>query len=143
MTRIRHKRWNDAVDDEDGTRILLSRFRPRGVAKSKETWTEWHRELSPSEPLHAAWYGKLGVTITFAQYKARFLEEMKEQQGWIDALADRVRRGETVTLLCSSACVDPAHCHRTLIKALIEEAVEGATGSSKGGPALGLTRRRR
>ena len=25
-------------------------------------------------------------------------------------------------MLCSSACVDPARCHRTIIKALLEEA---------------------
>jgi hypothetical protein len=35
-------------------------------------------------------------------------------------LAARARGGETVTLLCSSACVDPARCHRTLLKELID-----------------------
>lgn len=28
--------------------------------------------------------------------------------------------GETITLLCSSACVDAAWCHRTLLKGLVE-----------------------
>lgn len=134
MQPIGSKRWNDPVDVDDGTRILIARFRPRGVARGNETWSEWHRELSPSEPLHAAWYGKLGVTITFEQYEARFLEEMREQQGWIDELARRVRAGhgasagpgEKITLLCSSACVDPARCHRTLIKRLIEDAAARA-----------------
>ena len=110
------------MSPDDGTRILISRFRPRGLPKGAETWTEWHRELSPSEPLHAAWYGKLGVTITFEQYKTRFIEEMQEVSGFIDELARRVKRGETITLLCSSACTDPRHCHRTLVKALVEEA---------------------
>jgi hypothetical protein len=31
--------------------------------------------------------------------------------------------GVTVTLLCSSACVDEEQCHRTLLKELIERAV--------------------
>ncbi len=123
MAKLGSKRWNDPIDDDDGTRILIARFRPRGLAKGKETWSEWHRELSPSEPLHAAWYGKLGVTITFEQYERSFLTEMREQQGWIDELARRLKRGESLTLLCSSACVDPAHCHRTLIKRLVEEAL--------------------
>jgi len=121
--RIGSKRWNDPIDDDDGTRILISRFRPRGVARAKETWSEWHRELSPSEPLHAAFYGKLGAEITFAQYEARFLEEMATQQGWIDALAARVKKGERLTLLCSSACTDPRVCHRTLVIALVERAL--------------------
>ena len=33
-----------------------------------------------------------------------------------------LQRGETITLLCSSACVDPSRCHRTIVKALIENA---------------------
>jgi len=36
-------------------------------------------------------------------------------------LAEQVAAGKTITLLCSSACTDPTHCHRTLLKQLIEE----------------------
>lgn len=117
------KRWNDPVSPDDGTRILVSLFRPRGVPRSEETWHEWHKELAPSEPLHAAWYGKLGIDLSFAQYRQRFLEEMKEKEGFIDELARRVEKGERLTLLCSSACTDPRHCHRTLLIELIEEAL--------------------
>jgi len=35
-------------------------------------------------------------------------------------LARRVAAGETITLLCSSACTDPERCHRTLLARLIE-----------------------
>jgi len=38
-------------------------------------------------------------------------------------LAARVRQGETITLLCSSACVDESRCHRSLLRELIESAV--------------------
>ena len=121
-TRIGSKRWNDAVSEDDGTRILVSRFRPRGVSRARETWSEWQRELAPSEPLHAAYYGKLGVEITDAQYRAAFREEMREQSGWIAELARRADRGEQLTLLCSSACTDPQRCHRTMVIELIEAA---------------------
>ena len=120
---IGSKRWNDPVDDDDGTRILIARFRPRGVAKHKETWSEWHRELAPSEPLHAAYYGKLGVAITWEQYRTKFLAEMQAQTMHIDALALRVQRGERVTLLCSNACTNAAKCHRTLVIALVRDAI--------------------
>jgi uncharacterized protein YeaO (DUF488 family) len=124
---IGSKRWNDPVHDDDGTRILVSRFRPRGVAKEKETWHEWHRELSPSEPLHAAYYGKLGVAITWEQYRRKFLEEMEQQTMHIDALALRVQRGERITLLCSNACTDASKCHRTLVIGLVKEAMAHQT----------------
>ena len=35
-------------------------------------------------------------------------------------LARRVAAGETLTLLCSSACTDPSRCHRTLLQRQIE-----------------------
>ncbi len=120
---IGSKRWNDPAHDDDGTRILVSRFRPRGVAKAYEAWVEWHRELSPSEPLHAAYYGKLGVAITWEQYRSKFLEEMQQQTMHIDALALRVERGERITLLCSNACADATKCHRTLVIGLVTEAL--------------------
>jgi hypothetical protein len=49
---------------------------------------------------------------------------MKAQQEKITDLARRVVAGETITLLCSSACEDATHCHRTLLKGLIEEAIQ-------------------
>ncbi len=52
---------------------------------------------------------------------------MKEQQESIDLLAEKVASGKTITLLCSSACVDETHCHRTLLKQLIEARVAEST----------------
>jgi Active DUF488-N3 subclade len=46
----------------------------------------------------------------------------------IARIAALVARDEGVTLLCSSACVDAEQCHRTLLKGLIEEDVEGRRG---------------
>lgn len=119
---IRTKRWNDPRDAEDGYRVLVCRYRPRGVREADETWDVWCKALAPSQELHAAAYGKSGPPITWEEYEERFAAEMKRQRFWIDGLAQRVRRGETVTLVCSSACVDAARCHRTLVKELVERA---------------------
>ena len=48
---------------------------------------------------------------------------MEGQRALIDQLATRVAAGETLTLLCSSACNDPGKCHRMLLKKLIEDRV--------------------
>jgi uncharacterized protein YeaO (DUF488 family) len=50
---------------------------------------------------------------------------MEAQRDRIAELAQRVAAGETITLLCSSACTNPVQCHRTLLKALIEEMLPG------------------
>jgi uncharacterized protein YeaO (DUF488 family) len=119
---VRAKRWNDPPEPDDGFRVLVCRFRPRGVTKAEETWEEWWPELGPSRALHAAYWGKTGPRLSFDEYRPRYLEEMGAQAFRIRALADRAASGETVTLLCSSACTDPALCHRTLLAGLIERA---------------------
>jgi uncharacterized protein YeaO (DUF488 family) len=121
---VRTKRWNDPAEADDGFRLLVSRYRPRGVSKAAETWEEWWPDLGPSRELHATFWGKSGEPITFADYAPRYLEEMHRQTFRIRALADRVAGGETLTLLCSSACVDPARCHRTLLARLVGQAAQ-------------------
>jgi uncharacterized protein YeaO (DUF488 family) len=121
---IRTKRWCDPVEADDGFRLLICRYRPRALKKKDETWTLWRANLGPSRELHAAFYGKHGQEpIGWEVYRRRYLEEMKEQADEIDVLAEMVAGGKTVTLLCSSACTDEAHCHRTLLKELIEQQV--------------------
>src|SRR5437870_10666546 len=119
---IKTKRWNDPRKRDDVFRLLICRYRPRGVPKADETWDEWCPELGPSEKLHADFYGKNGPPIGWDEYRRRYLEEMEgqEQQKDIEELAELVAEGKTITLLCSSACEDPAHCHRTLLRELIE-----------------------
>jgi len=119
---IRTRRWNDPSQPDDGLRVLVTRYRPRGVAKADETWDVWWPELGPSRELHAAVYGKSGPAIGWGAYAERYLAEMTAQRDAIRRLAARVESGQTVTLLCSSACADPQHCHRTLLARLIEDA---------------------
>jgi uncharacterized protein YeaO (DUF488 family) len=123
---IKTKRWDDPREADDGFRLLICRYRPRALPKKKETWDLWWSQLGPSKELHAAFYGKHGqLPINLAEYTRRYLDEMKgeEQRESIAVLAEKVAEGKTITLLCSSACTDPAHCHRTLLKELIEEQV--------------------
>ena len=127
---IKTKRWNDRREADDGFRLLICRYRPRALPKSKETWDLWWSQLGPSKALHAAFYGKNGQTpLTWEEYRRRYLAEMQgeTQQESIAILAEKVAAGQTITLLCSSACGDATHCHRTLLKGLIEEQVSKAT----------------
>lgn len=118
---IKTKRFNDPVDDDDGYRLLVTRYRPRGIRSEDESWSGWLPQLGPSRELHADAYGKKGREITFDEYRSRYLREMESNTFLIQGLADRVKNGETITLLCSSACVDPERCHRRLLEALITE----------------------
>lgn len=119
---IRTRRWNDPAEPDDGLRILITRYRPRGVAKADETWDEWRPDLGPSRELHAAVYGKGGRTqITWMTYLARYRAEMRQQREAIDDLARQVAAGQQITLLCSSSCDRESRCHRSVLRDLIEK----------------------
>jgi uncharacterized protein YeaO (DUF488 family) len=117
---IHTKRWCDKRAKSDGYRLLICRYRPRGVRKEDETWDGWCPDLGPSRQLHADYYGKHGPPISWDEYRERYLEEMKVQAEVIEELKRLVAEGKTITLLCSSACTDASRCHRTLLRELIE-----------------------
>ena len=126
---IKTKRWNDKKEKDDGYRLLICRYRPRALPKAKENWDGWCPDLGPSRQLHADFYGKSGSPpISWEVYRERYLEEMKPQKEMIAELAALVAEGKTITLLCSSACTNSSHCHRTLLKGLIEAEVEKIRG---------------
>lgn len=119
---IKTKRWCVPAEPDDGLRVLVCRYRPRGLPKAKETWDVWLRDLGPSPELFDAFYGKGRTPITLDEYRERYTREMQAQQEKIAELAARVDRGETVTLLCSKDCILEQACHRSMLAGLIQEA---------------------
>jgi uncharacterized protein YeaO (DUF488 family) len=131
---IRTRRWNDKRKKGDGFRLLICRYRPRALRKEDETWDQWWPQFGPSKELHAAFYGKKGPPITWEEYRTRYLQEMQAQAELIDELAALVREGKTITLLCSSACEDESHCHRSLLRQLIEDRLAATTATEQPPP---------
>lgn len=127
---IKTRRWNDPGGPDQGFRLLVTRYRPRGVRKEDETWDQWMPALGPSKELHAAVYADRSSPIPWAQYRRRYLQEQRQNQDVIKDLAKRVRAGETITLLCSSACVREERCHRSLLRQLIEQAAADEVGDA-------------
>jgi uncharacterized protein YeaO (DUF488 family) len=126
---LKTKRWDDPAEPDDGFRLLVTRYRPRGVSKADETWDAWQPALGPTKELHRAVYTTSSTPIPWPQYRRRYLEEQRDNQDAIEALARRVAAGETITLLCSTACVREARCHRSILRELIEAAAASPAGS--------------
>ncbi len=115
---IKIKRWCHKSEVDDGFRILICRYRPRGLLKRNETWHIWLSQLAPSRELHAKAYGKHGqAPLMWEQYVIRYHREQenRETQSIIECLAYIVQSGLNITLLCSSACVMESRCHRSLL----------------------------
>jgi uncharacterized protein YeaO (DUF488 family) len=125
---IATKRLGAPPAPSDGTRILVTRYRPRAVRRGAETWAEWDQRLAPSVGLLDLCFGKERASgrvvsgarppIAWAEFVRRFRAEMRAPAAQ-EALAElRVRaRTETVTLLCY--CADETRCHRSLLAALL------------------------
>ena len=108
--------------DEDGTRLLVMRYWPRGV--SREHVDLWMKHLGPSPELLNWCLGKPTsnghVSIPAgSDWMTIYRDEMAKQTDVIKELYERHKAGETITLLCS--CHDKAECHRTILRDMILE----------------------
>ena len=91
---IRTKRVYEPPASEDGTRVLVDRFWPRGLSKDAARIDWWARELAPSDRLRR-WFGH--SPPRFRQFVERYRLELNsgEAAARLKALAAQ----RTVTLV--------------------------------------------
>ena len=119
---VKTKSIRDPIEASDGKRILVMRHWARPYSRAKlqvEGEGQWLRNLAPSESLLKDWKNQ---AIDWEEYVKRFYEEMAHQHEFIAALAKEAMTG-TITLLCQEDEDDP-HCHRHLLKNMIEDAMK-------------------
>lgn len=110
--------YYDKAEESDGVRILVMRRWCRPLSKEKAKIDEWLKELGPSSELLDDWnINRIG----WLEYEKRYLKEMETQVKLIKNLAERSKT-ETITLLCKEPTDE--HCHRRLLKELIEMAAD-------------------
>ena len=101
-------------DDSDGTRILITRFYPRGVRKGH--FDEWVRELAPSVELLKGY--KEG-TIDQEQFRLQFFTQIQSNISSLEALQSisEMAKKNDITLLCYER--DGEFCHRHLVNDMV------------------------
>lgn len=116
---VRTKSIYDAPSEEDGRRVLVTQYWPRGVPR--ERVDEYVRALAPSRELVR---GYKDGRIDWTSFRDRYLAEMQrpEAVAQIQRLAATSRERD-VTLMCT--CRDGENCHRYLLCGLIERAAAG------------------
>lgn len=114
---MRVRRVYEPASEEDGSRILVDRLWPRGLARDAARLDEWLADVAPSASLRR-WYGH--DPRRFAEFRDRYLAELDEPER-ADAL-DRLRAaagdGE-LTLLTATRDVDHSHA------VVLAEALDG------------------
>jgi uncharacterized protein YeaO (DUF488 family) len=92
---MRVKRVYDEPAAEDGTRILVDRLWPRGIAKEKARIDEWLKEIAPSDELRK-WFGH--DPARWEAFRERYRQELVEKAELVAGLRKLAAEG-TVTLL--------------------------------------------
>ena len=125
------KSVHSPIEPGDGLRILAARGRGRGLPANR--FDVWMANLGPSEELRDA---ILAGRISWSEYRRRYLKELRETGG-VDVRNKRIKNHgqkftlrllqhlaetQTVTLLCHCA-EEEKHCHRHLLKALLEKEI--------------------
>jgi uncharacterized protein YeaO (DUF488 family) len=92
---LRLKRVYEPPETTDGYRVLIDRLWPRGVSKERARLAAWVPQIAPSEELRR-WFGH--EPRRFAEFKRRYIDELRCQRARLTELRRRARR-EPVTLL--------------------------------------------
>ena len=113
-TTIRTKSIHAPAGDDDGLRVLVTRFHPRGVRK--ERYDVWCRDLAPSKELLAR--HKEGK-IRWDRFLRALSSEIRGNEAGRKMIMELNREGRrrNVTLLCYER--DGMPCHRHLVKMLV------------------------
>ncbi|MHB8568024.1 MAG: DUF488 domain-containing protein [Nitrososphaerales archaeon] len=102
----------DEPERSDGVRILVMRLWPRGIKKSSAD--AWMKDLGCERELMTEWR-RGGVKLNI--FRVRYVDSLRKhgaKQDLLNELVDQVRRGRTLTLLCSRS--DSRKCHRFILK---------------------------
>ena len=112
---IRLKRIYDPPSEDEGYRVLSTRYWPRGVPKAAVN--EYTTKTAPSRELLREFKHE---GLSWEDYVPRYLDEMQaeEAQSAIQRLAT-MAKSDRITLMC--ICPDEDRCHRSLLRELIIE----------------------
>jgi uncharacterized protein YeaO (DUF488 family) len=112
---VRTKSIFQPAERQDGYRILITRFYPRGVPR--ERFNEWAYGLSPSPELLFAY--KEG-RIDWDTFAHEFVVQLGREAGCAEAIQTlhELSQTEDITLLCFEKDGNP--CHRHLVRDVVE-----------------------
>ncbi len=114
---IKTKSIYEQASDNDGLRVLVMRYWPRGIRK--RVCGLWLKALGPSAVLIREWKDE---AIGWEEFRKRYIAEFESDADKSEALAElkeiiKRANGSPVTLLCS--CKDE-RCHRFIIQEMLK-----------------------
>ncbi|MFD3918331.1 DUF488 domain-containing protein [Streptomyces sp. NPDC058595] len=116
---VRIRRAYEAAEPGDGTRVLVDRLWPRGLAKTDAVFDDWLKTAAPSAELRK-WYGH--DPERFPEFADRYRAELAEAgSAASEALERLVELAAEGTLTLLTATKDLEHSHPRVLAAGITE----------------------
>ncbi len=109
------KRAYDAVEPEDGYRVLIDHVWPRGISRERARLDEWARELAPSDELRR-WFDH--VPERFEEFRERYRRELQAHPELLEQLRERARTGR-VTIVYAAR--DREHNNAVVLAELLRD----------------------
>lgn len=118
MKELRIKRIYEAIEEQDGYRVLTDRLWPRGIAKAKAAIDLWEKTVAPSTELRE-WFGH--IPERFPEFTERYLQELEDNS---DAtkfveLCQKQLEKSNVTLLYGAK--DEVHNQAVVLQSFINQ----------------------
>jgi uncharacterized protein YeaO (DUF488 family) len=116
---IKLKRVYEAPAASDGTRILVDRLWPRGIAKAKARVDLWLKDIAPSDALRERFHGH---PEDWNAFRKAYAAELKQAGEAVKILRGHLREGP-VTLLYAAR--DEEHNNAVALKAWLQRRPAG------------------
>jgi uncharacterized protein YeaO (DUF488 family) len=112
---VRLKRAYDPAGNGDGYRVLIDHVWPRGVPRERARLDDWARELAPSDELRK-WFDH--DPARFAEFRARYRDELADQSEGLEELRRRAARGPLTIVY---AARDREHNNAVVLSELLRD----------------------
>ncbi|MFD3485339.1 DUF488 domain-containing protein [Streptomyces sp. NPDC058665] len=122
---VRVRRVYEPPAPDDGTRVLVDRLWPRGLAKTEASFDDWLKDAAPSAELRK-WYGH--DPGKFEEFADRYRAELAAAGSASGEALERLRElaaDDTLTLLTATKDLD--HSHPLVLAAEVTESTGGIT----------------
>jgi uncharacterized protein YeaO (DUF488 family) len=111
---IKSKSIYDPKEASDGTRVLVTRYYPRGVKKTH--FDLWLHDVSPEATLLKDYRNK---GVDWRGFSAKFRRQLRTMPASKEAMKQLVElsRNREVTILCYEK--EGEKCHRNIVKSIV------------------------
>lgn len=108
------KRVYEPYSSDDGFRILIDRFWPRGISKEKANIDFWDKNLAPSTELRK-WFNH--EPEKFEEFKKRYEAELDQQKEALAELLKKIQGKKKLSLIYGAK--DPEVNHASVFRAYL------------------------